>query len=165
MVSWIASEAFLKFTRKRGDCTSNYATSAFWHMNSNLLFINEPTIRRSYKYIYLKCRIINNTFYFFQILQFLGHLEIGPLYRSAFGQSVFTQCLQLFSGWTQLLEQYVFVCHLLHVSIVFGDHQVDFKTTYMEKKYRGGGLPPQLMYENTQVFNIISYNVIIKYVK
>jgi hypothetical protein len=42
---------------------------------------------------------------------------------------------------------------------------VDFKTTYMEKKYRGGGLPPQLMYENTQVFNIISYNVIIKYVK
>ena len=42
------------------------------------------------------------------------------------------QCLYLFSEQTQLLEHYIFICHLLHVS-PFGHHQIDFTTTYTEK--------------------------------
>ena len=45
------------------------------------------------------------------------------------------QCLYLFSEQTQLLEHYIFICYVLHVS-PFGHHQVDFTTTYTEKYTR-----------------------------
>ena len=40
--------------------------------------------------------------------------------------------LLLLSVQIQLLEHYIFKCHLLHVLAIFGHRQVDF-TTYMEK--------------------------------
>jgi len=43
--------------------------------------------------------------------------------------------LYLFSERTQLLEHYIFICHLLHISAVFGHLQADF-TIYM-KNYTG----------------------------
>jgi len=41
------------------------------------------------------------------------------------------QSLYLFSERTQLLEHIVLICHLLHVSAVFGHLQADF-TTYVK---------------------------------
>jgi len=37
-----------------------------------------------------------------------------------------THCLYLLSEQTQHLQHYTFNSHLLHVSAIFGHHQVDF---------------------------------------
>ena len=52
--------------------------------------------------------------------------------RSYSANNVYT-CLYLLSVRTKVSEQYTFICHLLHVSAVFGNHQVDYTATYMEK--------------------------------
>jgi predicted transcriptional regulator len=43
------------------------------------------------------------------------------------------QCLYLLSVRTQLVEHCTLSSNLLHVSAVFGHHQVDFTVTCMEK--------------------------------
>ena len=44
-----------------------------------------------------------------------------------------SQCLNLPSERTQLLEHNIFTCLLLHISAAFGHRLVDFTTTYLEK--------------------------------
>jgi len=53
--------------------------------------------------------------------------------------------MYLFSERAQVLEHYAFVCHLLHVSAIFGHHHVDF-TRYMEKYTEVESFPSQLMH-------------------
>jgi hypothetical protein len=52
--------------------------------------------------------------------------------------------------WTQLLELYTFDCPLLlHISAIFGRHQLGFTITCMEKNTLGETFPSQLIYWST----------------
>ena len=59
-----------------------------------------------------------------------------------------THCLYLLSEWTQYLQHYTFNSHLLHVSAVFGHHQVDF-TTCLDENTEVEASPLQLIHLNT----------------
>jgi len=57
------------------------------------------------------------------------------------------QCLYVSSVRTQVLELYTFDCLvLIHISAVFGHHQVGFRVTCMEKNTVRETSPSQLMY-------------------
>jgi hypothetical protein len=56
------------------------------------------------------------------------------------------ECMLLLSMQTQLLEHYIFKCHLLHVLAIFGHHQVYVTTTYMEKNAEVLASHSQLMH-------------------
>jgi hypothetical protein len=60
------------------------------------------------------------------------------------------QCLYLLSVRTQISEHYTFNCHLLHVSAVFGYHQVDY-TTYMEKNTDVAALFVKIMHTHLSI--------------
>jgi hypothetical protein len=47
-------------------------------------------------------------------------------------QIINKQCLYLLSVRTQGLKQNTFDCHLLQLSTVLGNHQVDYTATYIE---------------------------------
>ena len=74
-------------------------------------------------------------------------------------------CVFIFRPRNQLLEHNAFICHLLHVSAVFGYCQVFFTATYVEKHTEVEAFPSQLITQKHKFYLVIHYKGIIRYIR